>query len=598
MTVGKKRGIDPDGSTDREELAAADDCQGVRSVQMHETVLVQLWCVSAVEVGLSGTPSEESHTSLLNVTSCSLCANSLLWTALSASVSYVPVHTELSLCCGLSGVRPNCPRLCRQPVGATRVYIRGPPRSTMETFAVVGGDAAGMSAASKAKRDNPDLEVVVFERGEWVSYGACGLPYYIKGEIQSLQDLVSVTPEQFREERDIDLRTGHEVVDIDTDDRTVTARDGAETVVQPYDHLLVATGAAAVEPPIDGLAREGVYTLGSMSAGKELREYVARSRSEESLQQPDSGPACQFLEHCSGPVGIVGGGYIGVEMSEALAANGFEVHLFQRGDQILNAFGSAVAETVLDHIREQDVAVYLGSEVETLAGDDAIEAVVTDDERVPVEMALVGTGVRPRTELAEAAGIELGPTGAIAADTYRETSVPDVYAAGDCAETEHAVTGEPTYVPLALTANRHGRAIGATIAGTPTEGGPVAGTAAVKAFQVEAARTGLLTDEAREAGFDPVSRTITAKSRAGYYPEDGEVQVTLVADRDSRRVLGGALTSEYGEGAVHRSHALVGAVTEGVTVGGLANYDLAYAPPFNTTWDPILTAAKVLGGDL
>jgi len=468
----------------------------------------------------------------------------------------------------------------------------------MDTFVVVGGDAAGMSAASKAKRDDPETEVVVFEQGEWVSYGACGLPYYIKGEIQSLQDLVSVTPEEFREERDIDLRTGHEVVAIDTEDRTVTAKSDSGTVVQEYDNLLVATGAAAVEPPVDGLDREGVYTLGSMSDGKDLREYVARSRSEGELQQPDSGPACQFLETCSGPVGIVGGGYIGVEMAEALAANGFEVHLFQRGDQILKPFGTAVAETVLEHLHGQGIAVYLGSAVESLAGGNAVEAVVTGEERVPVEMALVGTGVRPQTDLAEAAGIELGPTGAIAADPYRETSAPDVYAAGDCAEVEHVVTDEPAYVPLALTANRHGRAIGATVAGTPTEGGPVAGTAAVKAFEMEAARTGLLPDGAREAGFDPVSRTITAKSRAGYYPEGGEMEVTLVADRDSQRVLGGALASEYGEGAVHRSHALVGAVTEGATVGDLSNYDLAYAPPFNTTWDPILTAAKVLGSAL
>jgi len=470
-------------------------------------------------------------------------------------------------------------------------------RWRMDTFVVVGGDAAGMSAASKAKRDDPDLDVVVFERGEWVSYGACGLPYYIKGEIQSLEDLVSVTPEQFREERDIDLRTGHEVVEIDTDKRTVTAENGEDRVVEGYDHLLLATGAAAVEPPIEGLERAGVYTLGSMSDGKELREFVARARAEEDLQQPDRGPACQFLESCAGPVGIVGGGYIGIEMAEALAANDFEVHLFQRGGHILKPFGAEIAEWVLDHVREQGVAVYLDSEVEALAGGDAVEAVVTAEERVPVEMALVGTGVRPRTKLAEAAGIELGETGAIAADSYRETSTPDVYAAGDCAEVEHVVTGEPTYVPLALTANRHGRAVGATVAGTPTEGGPVAGTAAVKAFEVEAARTGLLPEEAREAGFEPISKTIDTKSRAGYYPEGGTVRVTLVADRTSGRVLGGGLVSEYGEGAVHRSHALVGAVTESVAVRDLANYDLAYAPPFNTTWDPVLTAAKVLSGD-
>ena len=468
-----------------------------------------------------------------------------------------------------------------------------------DTFVVVGGDAAGMSAASKAKRDNPELDVVVFEKGEWVSYGACGLPYYIKGEIQRLEDLVSVTPEEFREERDIDLRTGHEVVGIAPDDRTVTARSDDGEVTVEYDHLLLATGAEAVVPTIDGREREGVYTLGSMTDGKELREFVARSRESSPLEQPDRGPACQFLESCTGPVAIVGGGYIGVEMAEALAENDFEVHLFQRGDRVLKGFSEETSAYVADHLRDRNVALYLDSEVQAFEGDDAVAAVVAADERVPVEMALLGTGVRPRTDIAEDAGIELGPTGAIAADAYRETNVPDVYAAGDCAEAEHVVTGEPVHVPLALTANRHGRAIGETVAGTPSVGGGVAGTAAVKAFDVEAARTGILDhDEARDAGFDPTTVTIDAKSRAGYYPEGGTVKVTLTADSESGRVLGASLASEYGEGAVHRSHAVVGAVTEGVTAEELANYDLAYAPPFNTTWDPVLTAAKVLGGKL
>ncbi len=469
----------------------------------------------------------------------------------------------------------------------------------MSTFVVIGGDAAGMSAASKAKRDDPDLDVVVFEKGEWVSYGACGLPYYIKGEIQTLEELVSVTPEQFRDERNIDLRTGHEVVEIDTERRTVTARSEGGETEQPYDHLLIATGAESVVPSIDGVDREGVYTLGSMTDGKELRDFVARSREESPIEQPDRGPACQYLENCSGPVAVVGGGYIGIEMAEALAANDFEVHLFQRGAHVLKGFSEATSEAVADHLRAQNVALYLDAEVEAFEGEEAIEAVRTADERVEVEMALLGTGVSPRTDLAADAGIELGKTGAIATNEYQETNRPDVYAAGDCAEARHVVTGKPAYVPLALTANRHGRAVGQTVAGTPTEGGGIAGTAAVKAFEVEAARTGVLDHEvAVEGGFDPLSETIEAKSRAGYYPEGGTVRITLCADRDTGRVIGGSLVSEFGEGAVLRSHALVGAVTEGVTLGELSNYDLAYAPPFNTTWDPVLTAAKVLGGEI
>jgi NADPH-dependent 2,4-dienoyl-CoA reductase/sulfur reductase-like enzyme len=468
-----------------------------------------------------------------------------------------------------------------------------------DTFVVVGGDAAGMSAASKAKRDDPTLEVVVFEKGEWVSYGACGLPYYVKGEIQSLDDLVSVTPEEFREERDIDLRTGHEVVTIDPGERTVTTESEDGTVTESYDSLLLATGAEATTPPVDGVALEGVYTLGSMSDGKELREYVARARETESFRQPDEGPACQYLEDCTGPVAVVGGGYIGIEMAEALAANGFEVHLFQRGDRLLKGFSEATSEAVADHLREQDVVLHLGSDVDELTGDGTVRAVVTADERVDVEMVLLGTGVRPRTGLAEDAGIDLGETGAIATDPYRETSADDVYAAGDCAEAIHTVTGEPAHVPLALTANRHGRAVGQTVAGQPSTGGAIAGTAAIKAFDVEAARTGILDhDEARDAGFDPIAETIEANSRAGYYPEDGTVIVTLTADRDTGRLLGASLVSEYGEGAVHRSHGIVAALHEGAAVDDLENYDLAYAPPFNTTWDPILVAAKVLSGKL
>lgn len=500
-----------------------------------------------------------------------------------------------------------------------------------ETFVVVGGDAAGMSAASKAKRDDPDLEVVVFEAGEWVSYGACGLPYYVKGEIQSLESLVSVTPAEFREQRDIDLRTGHEVVSVDPDEQTVTAESASETeaVVQSYDHLLLATGAEPVMPDIEGTEREGVYTLGSMSDGKELREYIARARDGESFSQPDRGPACRYLEDCSGPIGIVGGGYIGLEMAEALAEHDFEVHLFQRGERVLTQFSERTSEKVATHLREQDVVVHLESDVRELTGDGdhggggsdgdddsgggsngdgggggedgagEVDSVVTDDESVTVDMVLVGTGVTPRTALAEAAGIERGETGAIATDAYCETNVSDVYAAGDCAEAIHTITGEPAYVPLALTANRHGRAVGQTVTGTPTDGGTIAGTAAVKTFDLEAARTGILDhDDARAAGFDPVTETVDAKSRAGYYPEGGTVTVTLCADRDSGQVLGASLVSEYGEGAVHRSHAIVGALEEDATVSDLENYDLAYAPPFNTTWDPVLVAAKVLSGTI
>jgi NADPH-dependent 2,4-dienoyl-CoA reductase/sulfur reductase-like enzyme len=444
-----------------------------------------------------------------------------------------------------------------------------------ETFVVVGGDAAGMSAASKAKREHPDLEVVVFERGEWVSYAACGMPYYVKGAVEELEDLVAVTPEEFREQRDVDLRTGHEVVAVDPDARTVTVAGPDGAFDQPYDHLLVATGASAVEPPFDGMGLEGVFTIHSLGEADAIEDYVTAERETAA---------------------VVGGGYVGIEMAEAFAGRGLEVHLYEALPHVLQPFGEPVAEVVEDHLREQGVELHLETPVSGFVGDGAVEDVDLGTETLPADVAIVGVGVEPNVDLATEAGVELGPTGAIAVDEYGRTNRDDVYAAGDCAEARHAVTGEPAHVPLALTANRAGRAIGSTVAGTPTSVGETAGTAIVKAFDLGAARTGIVDeDRAREAGFDPVSATVSAPTRAHYYPGGSELQVTLLADADTGRLLGGSLVGREG---VKRVDTVATALTAGLTITELQHADLAYAPPFSPVWDPVLTGAKVLAGRL
>jgi NADPH-dependent 2,4-dienoyl-CoA reductase/sulfur reductase-like enzyme len=444
-----------------------------------------------------------------------------------------------------------------------------------ETFVVVGGDAAGMSAASKAKREHPDLEVVVFERGEWVSYAACGMPYYVKGAVEELEDLVAVTPEEFREQRDVDLRTGHEVVAVDPDARTVTVAGPDGAFDQPYDHLLVATGASAVEPPFDGMGLEGVFTIHSLGEADAIEDYVTAERETAA---------------------VVGGGYVGIEMAEAFAGRGLEVHLYEALPHVLQPFGEPVAEVVEDHLREQGVELHLETPVSGFVGDGAVEGVDLGTETLPADVAIVGVGVEPNVDLATEAGVELGPTGAIAVDEYGRTNRDDVYAAGDCAEARHAVTGEPAHVPLALTANRAGRAIGSTVAGTPTSVGETAGTAIVKAFDLGAARTGIVDeDRAREAGFDPVSATVSAPTRAHYYPGGSELQVTLLADADTGRLLGGSLVGREG---VKRVDTVATALTAGLTITELQHADLAYAPPFSPVWDPVLTGAKVLAGRL
>lgn len=447
-----------------------------------------------------------------------------------------------------------------------------------DPFVVIGGDAAGMSAASKARREAPDRDIIVFEKGKWVSYGACGLPYYVKGDIDSLDDLVSVTPREFRDERDIDLRTNHEVVTIDTDSKRVTVDGPENTFEQPYGDLLIATGASAIVPPIEGVELQDIFTLHDMADGKSVTNRIS--------DHPD-------LDS----VGIVGGGYVGVEMAEAFQERGLSVHLFEMLPQVLEPFGEAVGEAVADELTEQGVSLHLETPVKGFEGDSSVTAVRTPDEAVAVDMVLLGTGVQPNSALAEAAAIELGPTGAIATDDYGRTSAPDVYAAGDCAEMTHAVTQEPTHVPLALTANRAGRAVGQTVSGSPTPVGTIVGTAAVKAFDKQAARTGIIdTEEARNAGFDPVSRTITTRSRADYYPGGSPLTVTLVADNHSGRVLGGSMVGS--EGVPKRIDTLATALHGGMTVSELQSLDLSYAPPFGPTWDPILTAAKVLEGDV
>ncbi len=445
-----------------------------------------------------------------------------------------------------------------------------------ETFVVIGGDAAGMSAASKAKRDDPDLEVIALERSEWVSYAACGLPYYVKGDVQSLADLVAMEAETFREERDIDLRTGHEAVGIDPEARTATVEAEGRAYEQGFDALLLATGARAIEPPISGRDLEGVFTLRSMDEGEAIHAYVRANDPDRAV--------------------IVGGGYIGVEMAEALSAHDIEIEMFEMLSGILQPFGARAAEVVADHLQEQGVELHLNTAVERFVGETAVEAVESEAGTTPADLVIVGVGVAPNVELAEAAGIDLGATGAIATDEYGRTNVDDVYAAGDCAEDTHVVTGEPDHVPLGLTANRAGRAIGATVAGTPTPTGGTAGTAIVKAFEIGAARTGVIDDDrAAEAGFEPVSVTIGAKTRPHYYPGGSELTVTLMADEATGRVLGGSVAGAEG---VKRIDTVATALHGECTVAELERLDLAYAPPYSPVWDPILTAGRVLGGKL
>jgi len=468
-------------------------------------------------------------------------------------------------------------------------------------FVVIGGDAAGLSAASKARREDPDREVIVYEKGEWISYAHCGMPYYVKGEVESIGDLLSLTPAQVRE-RGIDLQRNHEVVSISPDAGTIEVEGPDGTFEQPYDDLLIATGARALTSPIEGAALDDVFTMHHMHSAAALRALLDSPETnpdDEAFQTPyvDLDVGEYVRRELPETVAIVGGGYVGVEMAEAFRARGLETHLYQRSDRPVPPFGDAVGDEVIEALEAGGVDLHLGTAVEALEGDGAVERVLAEDHPQPVDIALLGIGIRPNVEIAARAGVDLGESGAIAIDEYGRTSVEGVYAAGDCAEKTHTVTGEPDWVPLGLTANRAGRAIGATVAGRPEPIGDIAGTAVLKAFDLECGRTGIVDHEAANAwGFDPVSKTVTAGSRSGYYPGGAETTVTLTADRSSGKVLGGTIAGE--DRAAVRINPIATALDADMTVAELQRLDMGYAPPFSPVWDPVLVAAKVLAGSV
>jgi NADPH-dependent 2,4-dienoyl-CoA reductase/sulfur reductase-like enzyme len=475
---------------------------------------------------------------------------------------------------------------------------------TAEPFVVIGGDAAGLSAASKCRREDPDREVVVFERGRWISYAHCGTPYYVKGDVSDLTDLLSLSPDEAAE-RGIDLRREREVTGIDTDERTVTVRgpDG-DRQDQSYGDLLVATGGRALTDPIDGSDLPGAFSLHGMDDAAAIRaalepagEATVDSLGGGEFLDPD---VIEPYADWAPPetVAIVGGGYVGVEMAEAFTAHGLDVHVFQRGDHVLGPFGEPVAERVEAELRDRGVTLHLGETVERLVGDERVERLAcAGGTALDVDLALVGVGIRPNVSLLDDTPVALGDSGAVAVDDYGRTSADGVYAAGDCAEARHAVTGEFDWVPLGLTANRAGRAIGQTVAGDPKPTGDIAGTAVVKAFDQECGRTGIVDHERAEAaGFDPVSETVTTRSRSGYYPGAAETVVTLTADRETERLLGATIVGT--DRAAVRIDTVATALEGDMTVTEVENLDLAYAPPFSPVWDPVLTAAKVLNGSL
>lgn len=442
-----------------------------------------------------------------------------------------------------------------------------------ERLVVVGGDAAGMSAASQARRRrNPtELEIVAYERSSWVSYSACGEPYHVAGEVDPLERLVARTPEQFAQ-RDISVHTRHEVTAIDTAGRTLTVRRIEDGTIfdDHYDQLLIATGATAVRPDITGADLEGVHELRTLDDAAALRAIA------------DQGP---------GSVVIVGGGYIGLETAEAFKKREWDVTVVSAHPGVLDRIlDPDMSRSVVEAMREAGIEVVTDTRVECLVGLSVVEAVEIGDRKIPTDLVVLGLGSRPESDLAFAAGIPLGPTGAIAVDDRQRTPVPGVWAAGDCAEARHRLTGRPTNFHLGTIANKTGRIAGINLGGDEASFPGTLGAAITRVCDIEVAAVGFRLEDALAEGFDAVAGTADGTTTAGYMPEAEPMTIRAVAERKSGRLLGAQIVG--GPGAGKRIDVFATAIWNGMTARELEWTDLSYAPPFSGTWDLVAIAAR------
>lgn len=457
-----------------------------------------------------------------------------------------------------------------------------------ETVAVIGGNAAGMSAASQAKRKNKDLNVVVLEKSPFISYGECGLPYYIGGVIKESRKLFVLSPEDARNKRGIDVRLKNEVVRIDTQKNELEVLNGetGEKYGLAYDRLIIATGAKSVRLKLPGSELDNIFHLKFFEDAEKIKKFISEEKPKKAV--------------------IVGAGYIGLEMTENLRELGIDVSVVEMLPTVMGDTEPDIHNVILEELKSRGVKVLLKTSVKGFSGSNGrVSGVLTDKGNLDTDFVIESVGIIPETSLAKSAGIETGSSRGIVIDKYMRTNVENIFAAGDCAEIRHIVSGKPVFIPLALNANRGGRYAGGNAALNEKEAADekkltafpgTLGSAVAKIFSIEVGKVGLSLKAATAAGFDAEAATVKARTKAGYWPDHPAITVTLIADKKSKKLLGAQLAG--GEGSALRIDTIAVAITAGMTVNTVGEMDLAYAPPFAPSWDPVLIAANVLAKKL
>lgn len=438
-------------------------------------------------------------------------------------------------------------------------------------YIIIGGVAAGMSAAMEIVRTDESAEITVLERGKDYSYGQCGLPYVVNGKIPSLDNVVARSVETFRDKYHMDARVNIEVTNIDVQNQKV---EGIQTETKEkfevsYDRLLIASGSDPVVPDWEGVQLNGIHTL------KTLRdtEGIMNDLTDD-------------VKH----VTIVGGGYVGLEMAESFKTLGKKVTLIQRGPQVAKIFDEDMAELIHDEAQKNGIELILGESVESFSGKDRVESVKTDKQSYDTDFVLLAVGVRPNTSFLKDTGIHMNEQGAIHVNAYMKTSVKNIYSAGDSATQYHIVKQLDDHIPLGTTSNKQGRIAGANMAGNPLTFKGIVGTSIIKFFDLALGRTGLTEREVKRLNLPYSVQTTKANSHAGYYPGGETLHIKLLYNKKTNELLGGQIIGK--KGVDKRIDVLATALYHKMTIHQLLDLDLAYAPPYNGVWDPIQQMAR------
>ncbi len=441
---------------------------------------------------------------------------------------------------------------------------------------IIGGVAAGTKAAARARREYPDATVTIVTQDDYVAYAGCGLPYFVGGEITEARELIVRTPDEFKHENRIDVLTRHQATGIDATAHTVTVRDlnNGTDIVFPYDKLIIATGALPLIPNIPGANLKRISTVRGLNDALKIRAMLDTGKIKNAV--------------------VVGGGFIGLEMAENLSRRGVQVAVVELKDAILPGFDPEIAALVAKQLREHDVSVYTGEALTEIVGNTAGEATeaVTTAQRLPADMVIFAAGIKPNTSVAIAAGIDADPRGMILVDEYLHTNLPDIFAVGDCASVRNRQTGADTFSPLGSTANKTGRLVVANLFEDTEKFSGVLGTTIVRLFDYHAGRTGLSTQEARDAGYDVETVLVPTPDRAHYFPGNRMIITKLIADRATHKLLGAQVA---GSGVVDKPiDTLSVGIALGMTIEQLSGMDLAYTPPFASALNSSIVAANVM----